>query len=167
MLKYCFLLCQHSSLDSFLCTDMAKERKNEVEESQTSSLWYVPFMLCKRVSSTEKRTDVWSRDFIIWKINSGLWAVVWAGLWNKRVGADYEQLFRSVFLSFYGQKINLNFFWKYFRVRTQKLHRIKVNKSQKKFGQYFLWGKTSFFRAKNLSVNTWRSGPDIWSLICG
>ena len=28
-------------------------------------------------------------------------------------------------------------------------------------------GKTSFFRAKNLSVNTWRSGPDIvCSLIC-
>ena len=28
-------------------------------------------------------------------------------------------------------------------------------------------GKISFFRAKNLSVNTWRSGPDICSLICG
>ena len=25
--------------------------------------------------TTDKRTDVWSRDFIIWKINSGLWAV--------------------------------------------------------------------------------------------
>ena len=24
--------------------------------------------------ATDKRTDVWSRDFIIWKINSGLWA---------------------------------------------------------------------------------------------
>jgi hypothetical protein len=34
------------------------------------------------------------------------------------------------------------------------LHRIKVNKSQKKFGKYFLWGKNQFFRAKNLSVNT-------------
>ena len=30
----------------------------------------------------------------------------------------------------------------------------------------FYGGKTSFFRAKNLSVNTWRSGPDICSLIC-
>ena len=43
------------------------------------------------------------------------WAVVWAELWNKRVWADYEQLLRPVFLSFYGQKINLNFVWKYFR----------------------------------------------------
>ena len=33
----------------------------------------------------DKRTDVWSRDFLIWKINFGLWAVAWAGLWNKRV----------------------------------------------------------------------------------
>ena len=49
------------------------------------------------ITPTDKRTDVWSRDFMIWKINSGLWAVVWAGLWNKRVWADYEQLFRPVF----------------------------------------------------------------------
>ena len=27
--------------------------------------------------------------------------------------------------------------------------------------------KTHVFRAKNLGVNTWRSGPDICSLICG
>jgi hypothetical protein len=33
-----------------------------------------------RLQSTDKRTDVWSRDFIIWKINFGLWAVAWAGL---------------------------------------------------------------------------------------
>ena len=25
--------------------------------------------------TTDKRTDLWSRDFIIWKINFGLWAV--------------------------------------------------------------------------------------------
>ena len=28
--------------------------------------------------TTDKRTDVWSQNFIIWKINSGLWAAVWA-----------------------------------------------------------------------------------------
>ena len=28
---------------------------------------------------TDKRTDDWSRDFIIWKINSGLWSQ-WSGL---------------------------------------------------------------------------------------
>ncbi len=32
------------------------------------------------VRTTDKRTDVWSRDFIIWRTNFGLWAVAWAGL---------------------------------------------------------------------------------------
>ena len=31
------------------------------------------------IINTDKRTDVWSRDFLIWKINFGLWAVAWAG----------------------------------------------------------------------------------------
>jgi hypothetical protein len=35
---------------------------------------------------TDKRTDVWSRDFIIWKINFGLWAMAWAGQWEKGSG---------------------------------------------------------------------------------
>ena len=52
---------------------------------------------------TDKRTNVWSRDFIICKINYGLWAVVWAGLWNKRVWADYEQRLRPVFSLFRSQ----------------------------------------------------------------
>ena len=62
----------------------------------------VDIIVCLLV--TDKRTDVWSRDFIIWKINSGLWAVVWAGLgWAglgcdiKRVWAVYEQLLMLVF----------------------------------------------------------------------
>ena len=76
------------------------------------------------ILSTDKRTDVWSRDFIIWKINSGLWAVVWDGLWNKRVWADYEQLLRPVFSRFWGQKF---FFWKPYSVLTEKLHKIKIN----------------------------------------
>ena len=33
-----------------------------------------------------------------WKINSGLWAVVWAGLWNKSAWANYEQLLRPIFV---------------------------------------------------------------------
>ena len=70
----------------------------------------------KDAAVTDKRTDVWSRDFIIWKIHFGLWAVVWAGLWNKRVGADYENLLRPIFVSIYGQKFNvfLVFFLKIF-----------------------------------------------------
>ena len=76
--------------------------------------------------------------------------------------------FWGSFLNCYGQKI-IWFFWKYFRVRTDKLNRIKVNKSQKEFGKYifFMGGKKVFFRAKNSSVNTWWSGLDICFLFCG
>ena len=42
---------------------------------------------------TDKRTDVWSRNFLIWEINFGLWAVAWAGPWEKGVWVDSEQLF--------------------------------------------------------------------------
>ena len=35
---------------------------------------------------TDKRTDVWSPDFPIWKINFGLWAVAWVGLLEKGSG---------------------------------------------------------------------------------
>ena len=72
----------------------------------SKSAWI--FVKCKCPKSfhiTDERTDVWPPDFIIWKIDYWLWAVVWAGLWNKKVWADYEQLLRPVFLSFYGQKI--------------------------------------------------------------
>ena len=56
------------------------------------------------------------------------------------------------------------FFFKYCRVRTEKLHRIKVNKSQKKIkiGKYFLQGKFFFFKAKNLSVST----KTLWLVLC-
>ena len=106
------------------------------------------FKWCATFRTTDKRTDVWSRDFMIWKINSGLWAEVWAGLWNKSVWADCEQLLRPVFSLSWGQKKNLKyFFWIFFCPE-------KV--------------KSKFFRVKYLSVNTWRSdsGPDICSLIC-
>ena len=54
--------------------------------------------------------------------------------------------FEAHFLKFSWGKNKYNFF--------EKSHRIKVNKSQKKFGKYFLQGKTQFyFRAKTLSVS--------------
>ena len=55
--------------------------------------------------TTDKRTDVWSRNFITWKINFGLWAVAWARLWEKGVWADSEQLFWLVLSIFLGQNI--------------------------------------------------------------
>ena len=39
-----------------------------------------------------------------------------------------EQLLRVVFSTFGGQNKHLNFFLNYCRVRTKKLHKIKVNK---------------------------------------
>ena len=38
------------------------------------------------------------------------WAVAWAGLWEKGVWADSEQLFWVVFSIFHGQKIRKVFF---------------------------------------------------------
>ena len=59
-----------------------------------------------------------------WAVGCGLgWTV------KKKVWADYEQLLRPVFLSFYGQKINLKFFEN-------------------------IVGSALFLRAKNLSVST-------------
>ena len=94
------------------------------------------------VSTTDKRTGVWSRDFMKWKINFGLWAVAWAGLWEKRVWADYEQLLRPVISLFRGQK-NF-FFWKHHSVRTKKLHKKKVKIFFLKGGRFFFSEKTFF-----------------------
>ena len=57
------------------------------------------FLLCMQsyVMNTDKETDVSWDIFIIWKINSGLWAVGWARLWKKKVWADCEQLCRPFF----------------------------------------------------------------------
>jgi hypothetical protein len=105
----------------------------------------------ERVGNTDKRTDVWSRDFIIWKINFGLWAVAWAGLWNKRVWADYEQLFWVFFSISHGQKKRiLIFFFLHCSVRTEKLHKIRFKFFQKKI----FW-----------TPKTWKNLPQIGLLI--
>ena len=74
-----------------------------------SSSWLIqlPLGKCKTkewIQTTDKRTDVWSRNFMTWKINFGLLAVAWAGQWEKGVWADSEQLFWVVFSIFHGQK---------------------------------------------------------------
>ena len=43
-------------------------------------------LLYLSVCTTDKETDESWDIFIIWQINSGLWAVGWAGLWKKRSG---------------------------------------------------------------------------------
>ena len=85
------------------------------------------------------------RDFLIWKINFGLWADAWAGLWEKGVWADSEQLFWVVFSIFHGQK---KFFFEFFlhcSVRTEKLHKIKLKFFKKNFGKKIYLKKTIFF----------------------
>ena len=63
------------------------------------------FRQIERLVTTDKGTDVWSRNFLIWKIIFGLWADAWAGMWEKGVWADSEQLFWVFFSIFHGQKI--------------------------------------------------------------
>ena len=46
---------------------------------------------------------------------------------KKIIWVDYEQLLQVVFSCFHGQK-KINFFLKYFSVRSKKLHKMKVNK---------------------------------------
>ena len=76
------------------------------------------------VQSTDKRTDACSRHFMIWKINSGLWAVGWAGLWNKRFGPIMSNFWGRFFQLFVGKKKKK--IWKHCSDRTEKLHRKKV-----------------------------------------
>ena len=69
-----------------ICTWISKNQVGKTQVRRTG------FLVCKNqfrnlflqatqaVKITDKRRDVWSQDFIIWKINSGLWALVWAGL---------------------------------------------------------------------------------------
>ena len=53
--------------------------------------------------STDKRTDVWSQDFMIWRIDFGLWAVAWAGHWEKGSGPIMSN-FWGPFFHFFGVK---------------------------------------------------------------
>ena len=113
------------------------------------------------LKTTDKETDESWDIYIVWKIISGLWA-----------GLDCEKKrFWPIMSDFWGpffhsrikfaQKIDSKYFWKYCRVCIENLHRIKVNKSEKKIGKHFYGKNPVFFRAKNLSVNT----KTLWSVL--
>ena len=117
---------------------------------------------CRGYEITDKRTDVWSRDFIIWKINSGLWSQ-WSGLDCEIKGSG------PIMSNFWDpSKKSYNFFWKHYSVRTEKLHNTFFTiffsnfENQKKWKKHFLIGLKFEW---NLSVNTWRSGLalDFWN----
>ena len=75
---------------------------------------------------TDKRTDVWSRNFIIWEINFGLLADAWAAPWEKGVWADSEQLFLGGFFNLsWAKNLKKNKIL-HCSVRTEKVHRIKL-----------------------------------------
>ena len=76
------------------------------------------------------------------------WAVAWAGLWEKRVWVNYEQLLRPVFSHFRGQKKNLKIVWKHYSVRTEKLHNTFFTIFLFLFFNPKKWKKNNFFRAK-------------------
>ena len=118
------------------------------------------------VLSTDKRIDVWSWDFIIWKIDYGLWSGL--DCENKQGLGRLWETFETFFLRYYRQKFNLKSFKKYSRVRIKKLYRIKVNKSQKKkIRNIFYGGKTSFFSAKKFECKYMKVGTrHLLSYLC-
>ena len=97
----------------------------------------------------------------------------WAGLgsrastWKKSLGPIMSNFWGRFFLCFHGQKINLIFFWKYCRVRTEKLHRIKVNKSQKVLQSIIYGGKPSFFYGSKFECICMKVGTrHLFSYLC-
>ena len=80
--------------------------------------------------------------------------MAWAGPWEKGVWADSEQLFWVVFSIFHGQKIKFLISFLHCSVRTEKLHKIKLKFFKKNFEKKFYLRKTSFFRAKNVTVHS-------------
>ena len=112
-------------------------------------------MLLKRgnINCTDKRTDVWSRNFIIRKINSGLLAVVWS---------DYEQLLMPVFFTFSGSKSFFNFLpMKNWKNHPKKLLRISPD-------LFFPRSSPGISPQPKIDFPYYEiSGPDICSLICG
>ena len=127
----------HCSYVLLLCT-VFKNQACKIYKYRTYKMLKIRFsnlnvlQKCPLMQDTDKRTDVWSRDFIKWKIYSGLWAVVWAGQWEKRVWA--EQLLRPAFSLFRGPH------WK-----------VAFKKGKKKYflgGRNFLFQKNHFLGLK-------------------
>ena len=80
--------------------------------------------------------------------------------WTVKKGLGWIwATFEAHFLKFSTAKNYFDFFWKYCKICTEKLHRIKVKKI---LGNILYRGKTCFFRAKNLSVII----KTIWSVLC-
>ena len=65
---------------------------------------YLKFGTCAVVQYTDKGTDAWWDIFMIWKIDFGLLAVAWTGLWEKRFGPIMSNFWGRFFQLFVGKK---------------------------------------------------------------
>ena len=74
--------------------------------------------------STFLITDVCSWDFLIWKINFGLWAVGCGLDWTvgKKGLGQLWATFEARFFNFSGSKIFVQIIWKHYTVLTENLH---------------------------------------------
>ena len=90
-------------------------------QKKMSDLLWEKYCLRKKlfkleVESTDKRTDVWSRNFMIWKINFGLWPWLVSG--KKWSGPILSNFFGWFFQFFVGKK---NFFLNFFYIVASAL----------------------------------------------
>ena len=93
-----------TTVRTFYCSKIPVFLMPEKKSTSPKKGWLKFVTMIVQVNFTDKRTDVWSRNFLIWEINFGLWAVAWARPWEKGVWADSEQLFWVFFSIFHGQK---------------------------------------------------------------
>ena len=62
------------------------------------------------------------------------------GSTEKNIGGRLWATFEGGFFMFLGSKNILNLFWKYFSIRTKKLHNLQVRRNWKKIEKYFILG---------------------------
>jgi hypothetical protein len=116
--------------------------------------WWSPWRSCaaslglkvfwSRIYTTDKRTDAWWDIFMIWKIDFGLLAVGWAGLWNKKFGPIMSNFWGRFFQLFVGKKKKKNFE----NILASALKSC-IEKKVNFLIFLFFWGKNFFFQ-KNL-----------------
>ena len=97
--------------------------------------------LCMYISARDLSRDDWIEEFIKRKWSSGLFWAVWAAERKKGSGPIMSKFLRWVFQLFVVKKKE-KIFWKHCRVRTEKLHRNKVN--------FFFGGGSIFYGGKTI-----------------
>ncbi len=102
-------------------------------------------LLFTYIYPTDKRTDAWWDIFMIWKIDFGLLAVGWAGLWNKRFGPIMSNFWGRFFQLFVGKKKFKKKFENIVASALKSCIEKKVKNCCCFLGRIFYFRKTSFF----------------------